>query len=725
MAEPDPFIETMFKKPIIIIEEEALLKEILKIPNDQYTCSECNLVPEIIDLNFDKDEIVINCINHGEMRLNLINYFQKEYNYLYYNVICEAGERVQKEHLDNIFVYCPKCDKYLCQSCNNDHPHKFSVLQVNELNTKCHTHVYKDYFRYCSYCNKHYCNLDTHKCQNPQIKSFENPSKEDIEVIKKKRDKFLYLYKILDTILTTYEKHPSNYFNCINVINVAQKVNINRNEMLLDKIDGLEDKILYILNEKFQTKLNLDEIIVDLSGKNIGDKELDLITELNFKNAKELNFSNNNIKDISKFGKLKAPNLKKLGLSFNSINDISKIDKIASNLTNLEVLDLSNNQIENADILKKKIFEKIKEINLENNKIVKEEIESIKRIIKETINKNREFKLVYRFDKLEEKIKIFGEKFVENNKNNCKIYINNEEQELNEYYLVKKDAIDYDIQDNALNIKLIVNEDINITNMSYMFHNCSSLLSLPDIYNFDISKVIDMSGLFFGCKSLLSLSDLSRWDTSNVTDMRNIFAECESLFCLPDISKWNTSNVTNMSSMFYKCVKLVFLPPINKWNTSNVIDMNHMFYKCISLLSLPDISRWNTANVNNISYMFSCCTSLTSLPDLSKWDTSKITNMVYLFYGLNTLKELPNISNWNTSTINNMSGLFFGCSSLNSLPDISKWDTSKVKDMSLLFSKCSSLKSFPNISKWIIGKDICLKEMFYNCNQEIIPNKFK
>jgi hypothetical protein len=165
MSEPEPLKETLTKKSLII-KEEDLLNEILKIPNDQYTCSECNMVPEIIDLNFDKDEIVINCINHGEIRLYLNNYFQKEYNHLYYNLKCESGERSQKDHLDNIFVYCPKCDKYSCQSCNNGHKHKFSVLQVNELNTKCHTHL-NNYFKYCSYCNKHYCNSDNNKCLHP------------------------------------------------------------------------------------------------------------------------------------------------------------------------------------------------------------------------------------------------------------------------------------------------------------------------------------------------------------------------------------------------------------------------------------------------------------------------------------------------------------------------------------------------------------------------------
>ena len=38
--------------------------------------------------------------------------------------------------------------------------------------------------------------------------------------------------------------------------------------------------------------------------------------------------------------------------------------------------------------------------------------------------------------------------------------------------------------------------------------------------------------------------------------MSFMFDNCTSLLSLPDISEWNTKNVTNMSYMFYNCNKL-------------------------------------------------------------------------------------------------------------------------------------------------------------------------
>ena len=77
------------------------------------------------------------------------------------------------------------------------------------------------------------------------------------------------------------------------------------------------------------------------------------------------------------------------------------------------------------------------------------------------------------------------------------------------------------------------------------------------------------------------------WKTINVTDMSYMFSECYSLKSLPDISNWDTTKVTNMSGMFYNCSSLESLPDISNWNTTNVTNMYGMFF-CCSLKSLPD-----------------------------------------------------------------------------------------------------------------------------------------
>ena len=48
-----------------------------------------------------------------------------------------------------------------------------------------------------------------------------------------------------------------------------------------------------------------------------------------------------------------------------------------------------------------------------------------------------------------------------------------------------------------------------------------------------------------------------------IKDISYIFYECSSLLSLPDISKWNTNNVNNMSYMFSGCSSLKSLPDIS------------------------------------------------------------------------------------------------------------------------------------------------------------------
>ena len=134
---------------------------------------------------------------------------------------------------------------------------------------------------------------------------------------------------------------------------------------------------------------------------------------------------------------------------------------------------------------------------------------------------------INRFDRRYGNINIFGSKFVENNKNICKMIIDEKVYEVAEQYNIK------DYANNELKIKL---EGINnITNMSYMFNECSSLSSLSDISKLNTNNVNDMNNMFYWCSSLKSLPDISNWNANNVIDMNYMFSECSSLISLPDI----------------------------------------------------------------------------------------------------------------------------------------------------------------------------------------------
>ena len=62
-----------------------------------------------------------------------------------------------------------------------------------------------------------------------------------------------------------------------------------------------------------------------------------------------------------------------------------------------------------------------------------------------------------------------------------------------------------------------------MTNMSYIFYECSSLSSLPDISNWDTKNVTDMIYMFRGCSSLNSLPDISKWELNKNLETEDMF----------------------------------------------------------------------------------------------------------------------------------------------------------------------------------------------------------
>ena len=121
-----------------------------------------------------------------------------------------------------------------------------------------------------------------------------------------------------------------------------------------------------------------------------------------------------------------------------------------------------------------------------------------------------------------------------------------------------------------------------------------------------------------------SLPDISKWNINNVTDMSGLFSECSSLEFLPNISKWNISKVRKIEKLFMNCSSLLSLPDISIWNTINIENINDLFSGCKSLISIPDISIWKTDNLKIINNIFKGCSSLLSAPDISKWNFHNI-----------------------------------------------------------------------------------------------------
>ena len=211
-----------------------------------------------------------------------------------------------------------------------------------------------------------------------------------------------------------------------------------------------------------------------------------------------------------------------------------------------------------------------------------------------------------------------------------------------------------------------------VTDMSYMFNNCSKLTSL-DVTKFNTANVTNMRYMFYSCSALLSL-DVTKFNTANVTNMSRMFSGCSKLTSL-DVSKFNTVNVTNMNSMFYNCSKLTSLD-VTKFNTANVTDMKYMFYSCSALLSL-DVTNFNTEKVTDMSFMFSSCSKLTSL-DVSKFNTVNVTNMNSMFSGCQALTTIYASSKFVTTQVSNSSGMFNKCEKLKG--EVVEWTNDKATD---------------------------------------------
>ena len=184
----------------------------------------------------------------------------------------------------------------------------------------------------------------------------------------------------------------------------------------------------------------------------------------------------------------------------------------------------------------------------------------------------------------------------------------------------------------------------------------------------DCTTLTSTAFWFYGCEKLTDISGIGNLKTDNVTNMSWMFGNCSCLTSL-DISGFNTANVTDMGSMFFGCSDLTSLD-LSSFNTGNVTSMQSMFLGCTGLTSL-DVSNFKTYNVTNMSWMFLDCTGLTSL-DLSSFNTSNVKYDANIYnYGIQSMFEgcsaLTTIwvgDNWTTANLTESVDVFKDCAAL-------------------------------------------------------------
>jgi surface protein len=549
---------------------------------------------------------------------------------------CSNCDKNKNNSYQKKFYKCIECDQNLCILCNEKHNKKHNIIDYDKNNYICAIH--NDYlYSYCKECKMNLCMSCHQKEKNHEIIEYKSilPNRdiiyEELSELRKKIDK---LNSIINDIVLRLQKvqEKMEIFYKINY-DIFNNYEIqNKNYYILKNVNGILD------NLKMN---NIDDIVTN--GNQLGKNAMDIL------NIYDKMFNKENNHDI-KIEKNNNEKSEKINSNEKQRGTVKRKDStINPNLlkqSNLQTKETHNKKENEKEKEKEKILKLNKGKNINENQYKKRH--TIKDKFKdkdsiciddkiddnEQLDKN-EIILLYKINKGDKNLKIFGEKFASRNKGKSSITYEDETKEISEYINITKNMKNKE----TLKIKLKIND---IKDMSYMFYDCKTLLELSKNSTLDTSQVTDMSFLFYNCNSLSSLSCISKWNTANVKSMNNLFHGCVSIKKLPDLSGWNTSNVTEMERMFNECFYLEYLPDISNWNTSKVCKMNEMFNNCESLISLPDISKWDTSNVYNFNSMFSSCKKLKRIPDISLWDDSKAQFKYNMFRNCTSLiSEIP------------------------------------------------------------------------------------
>ena len=232
----------------------------------------------------------------------------------------------------------------------------------------------------------------------------------------------------------------------------------------------------------------------------------------------------------------------------------------------------------------------------------------------------------------------------------------------------------------------------SVTNMSYMFYNCTNLTSTPQL---NTSNVTDMKYMFKGCTGLTNVSNL---DTSNVTLMTNMFEGCTGL---TNVSNLDISKATDIAYMFKGCTAL---EEVSNLDCSSLTATNSLYYPfngCSNLKKVT-IKNWHNSGTNTFS---SCKNTLEEVNILGiREDAAQ--PFYSLFMNCVNLKKVSFEGTVNTS----LYGAFSGCTNLTDI--IGLQTGTGVNSLEKTFQNCSSLETIPALD---VSNATTLSNCFTGC----------
>lgn len=110
----------------------------------------------------------------------------------------------------------------------------------------------------------------------------------------------------------------------------------------------------------------------------------------------------------------------------------------------------------------------------------------------------------------------------------------------------------------------------NITDMSYMCHSCTKLITFPQ---YNTAKVRSIGYMFYGCQALTTLPEL---DGSSITSITSAFTSCSKLATFPGFKNYGKGFNTTQSAN-YSAYKLSYSPCSSLTEESLINILNNLY----------------------------------------------------------------------------------------------------------------------------------------------------